>query len=308
MATNTVQLTNSLDLRFDTVFLASWDQFVGDMSRLQEIVRVEDSDRSEARFGEVVAGLNTAPVKSEGSPINYENMQQGKSVVHTFATYAVGFGITLEMRQDDEFGLINDFAVALSGLIGNTVHNDVYDVYNAAFTDTQTYSSTTLCATSHTLSGDVIQTGQNRPNTDVDLTETTLESLISLGLKTLGEDGQFVMWSPSRLIVATDNWATASKIVRSTTTTVSATGESGNAINAIALRHAITVHDSPFLTDADAWFIQSDRPPARLIWRMRPQISEFWVDDPTKNWNKDIITRWVVGIDTWRGVVGTSGA
>uniref|UniRef100_A0A6M3IDR6 Putative structural protein n=1 Tax=viral metagenome TaxID=1070528 RepID=A0A6M3IDR6_9ZZZZ len=309
-ATLTAALANNLDKRFNAVFLADWDKAIaGDLNALNEVCRIDDMPgETDVRFGEYVTGVATAPEVVEGAAINYYAMQQGKSVTHTFNTYGIGFNITRKMRRRDKFDLIKDIAPALAGIVSNTIQTDVYAMFNNAFTTALDYDSATLCATAHTLAGDPVGSGANRPGADVDLTESTAESLITLMIKTVGEDGQYVKDMPTRLVAAADNWATAARVTESMVTTRQGTGESGNAINAVQRKYGISVHTSPYLTDTNAWFFLGKKSPIRLVFEERPSLVGFWEEMSTGNWKKHVWVSWVTGADNWRGVVGTSGA
>jgi len=66
----------------------------------KEIFEIETSERS---FEEEVklSGFSSAPVKNEGSAINYDNAQEVWSARYTHETIALGFSITEEAMEDN---------------------------------------------------------------------------------------------------------------------------------------------------------------------------------------------------------------
>ena len=300
--------SNSLDERYKAVFFTKWDI---ESALAARVVVEEDITTKTIRTSQLVAGVASAPKKTEGADISRFSAQQGYDTLITPDTYAMGFCITEEMFEDDLHAQADKYPMVLAGLHANTLNTAVFNVFNNAFDSSlQALDTNTgaLCATSQALSGSS-SVGQNRLSTDADLSETSLEGCIELLVKTVNEDNVYIGGRPSKLVVSASNWGAARRRTRSPTTTEQLTGKSGNAINAVVDAYGMEAPVvSPYLTDADAWFILGETSPITLVWRVRPQIKRMGQDSDNGNYYMDVRTRWAVEPTDWRNIVGTEGA
>src|SRR5210317_526102 len=144
----------------------------------KEIFDQESSDRS---FEEEVklSGFGQAPVKGEGSAISYDAAQEAYTSRYNHETIALGFSITEEAVEDNLYdSLSSRYTKALARAMSYTKQVKAASVLNNAFAASgyNGGDGVSLCNTSHPLvSGG---TNANRPSTDADLNETSLEAAI----------------------------------------------------------------------------------------------------------------------------------
>lgn len=298
------------DLRFRGIFLEAWGTSLAELS---EIARQEDlpSGINTYRVGEIIAGLTSAPVVAEGSEYDYYAPQPAKSWTVTVGIYKFAFRASEEMRKYGQSNQISQWPQLMVDIFNQTIKVQTYNHYNRAFSGTYPTlydTGTSLCSTTHTLANGA--TASNRLATDADLSETSLEAAIELMIRTPNEDGIFMGMAPRVLMTATNQWGNNIKLTGSTQTLIQGSGESGNAINAVTRAWNIVPKFSPYITDTDAFFLLSDRPPVNIVFTAdgRPHLKPIYVDPVTDDWIWRAKGEWGNVLDGWRGVVGTQGA
>ena len=141
----------------------------------KEIFETESSDRS---FEEEtkLSGFSAAPVKDEGSAIEYDNAQEAWTARYTHETIAMGFSVTEEAIEDNLYDSLSArYTKALARAMAYTKQVKGATILNAAFSTTHG-DGVALCSTSHPLvSGG---TNSNTPSTAADLNETSLEAAV----------------------------------------------------------------------------------------------------------------------------------
>lgn len=294
------------DERYRSIYFTEWSTR---LDLVREIVRERDLTSDHDRYSELVAGITTVPQKAEGSEYDYYAPQEGKEVYFKTYIHKFAFKATEELRDFGRSGQINEYARLQAEICDHSVKVGVYNLLNRAFNNSYPteYDAVELCKTTHTLAG-AAGTGSNRLGTDADLTETSLEAMIELLIKTPNEDGVYVGRTPRTLITSSSQWGQNVRLTRSTTTTLQGSGESGNAINAVTNAYNLQTHVSPLITDADASFVMADVSPLLIAWTRRPNLKPVYVDPKTDDWIWRVKMQYAVIAETWRGIVGTTGA
>src|SRR4051812_12982837 len=83
------------------------------------------------------SGFGLAVVKPEGSPVSYDTAKQGFITRYQHVVYALGFIITREMVEDDQYDVIAQRkAEALAFSMRQTKEVVAANVYNRAFNST----------------------------------------------------------------------------------------------------------------------------------------------------------------------------
>ena len=137
------------------------------------------SDKAyEEELGLSLFGL--AKVKPQGAPIEYDSAQQGFLARYTHVVYGLGFTITREMREDNQYmevGLRNARALAWS--MNETKEQIAAGIMNSAFNvgGNPTYAdSQTMISNAHpNVAGG---TQSNQPSVNADLSEAALEQAV----------------------------------------------------------------------------------------------------------------------------------
>lgn len=220
----------------------------------KEIFETETSDRS---FEEEtkLSGFGSAPVKSEGSAIEYDNAQEAWTARYTHETIAMGFSVTEEAIEDNLYDSLSArYTKALARAMAYTKQVKAANILNTAFS--QTYGDgVALISNSHPLvSGGLnSNTGGN-----VDLNETTLEAaVVNIG-KWTDERGLKIAARPKKLIIPSDLQFVATRLLE----TEGRVGTADNDINAIRSNGVIPggYAINHYLTDAGNWFLTTDIP------------------------------------------------
>jgi len=220
----------------------------------KEIFETETSDRS---FEEEtkLSGFGSAPVKSEGSAIEYDNAQEAWTARYTHETIAMGFSVTEEAIEDNLYDSLSArYTKALARAMAYTKQVKAANILNTAFS--QTYGDdVALISNSHPLvSGGVnSNTGGN-----VDLNETTLEAAVVNIAKWTDERGLLIAARPKKLIIPSDLQFVATRLLE----TEGRVGTADNDINVIKSNGVVPggYAINHYLTDTGNWFLTTDIP------------------------------------------------
>lgn len=246
------------------------------------------------------AGLGAFVEKPEGSSVTYSDPAQGYYKTWTNVTYSLGFIVTREMAEDDQYGKIKQFPKMLKKSQLYTWEYLQANILNNAFTSGTGADGSYLCVTNHAL----IKGGtlKNALSTAADLSMTSLEqALIDIGDWT-DDAGIPTAAKPKRLIVPSELAWTAAQLLQSEKDPES----NYNAINPAKGAFPYVVWH--FLTDADAWFIQTDIEPGLFMQvRRKPDFGRD-NDFDTENGKWKATFRCVPGWDDPRCIFGTPGA
>ena len=220
----------------------------------KEIFETETSDRS---FEEEtkLSGFGSAPVKSEGSAIEYDNAQEAWTARYTHETIAMGFSVTEEAIEDNLYDSLSArYTKALARAMAYTKQVKAANILNTAFS--QTYGDgVALISNSHPLvSGGLnSNTGGN-----VDLNETTLEAAVVNIAKWTDERGLLIAARPKKLIIPSDLQFVATRLLE----TEGRVGTADNDINVIKSNGVVPggYAINHYLTDTGNWFLTTDIP------------------------------------------------
>lgn len=268
------------------------------------ITNVKDSNRA---YEEDFAHAGFGPLAPKGeleSTIMDEPIKLG-GVRFIHKTFALGFEISEEMREDDQYGLMMDLASDLGRSSRYTAELYGHDVYNNGFTSAKYVGrdGQPLFSTAHPVPG-IGGLGANRPTVDVDLSQAALEAAWASFQSQVEDRGMPIDLQPAILMVHPDNELFARRLLESS----GYTGANINDINPLYNMN-IRIVSSPYFTDRDAWFLtapQSDID-IRFYWRRKPD-TRTWDDDDAEGTIHKISQRHSVGFGDWRGTYGSPGA
>lgn len=216
--------------------------------------KVNSEKNREEYLGFVGTGL--AAKKPEGSGTKFDSMEQGFVQNVQNVSFGLGFVITREARDDNQYMQIataRTKALARSARI--TKETVAANMLNRAFNPAYTGADgVQMIASTHLTKAGL--TYSNTLATAADLSEAALEQAATdIGLFT-DERGLRIATTPSRLVVhSSDQWE-ACRILDSKLQNDTA----NNAVNALeyksAIRNGFDVNH--YLTDEDAWFLTTD--------------------------------------------------
>lgn len=240
----------------------------------------------------------------EGAAVSYDSAQQGFVDRYTHVKYTLGFVITKEMVEDDQYDVIGKSrAGALAFSMRQTKEVVGANVLNRAFNGSFVFGDgVALCSTAHpNVAGG---TWSNRAAVDSDLSEAALEqACIDLG-KYLNDRGNRIAVMPNRIIVPVDLTFEAQKILG----TEYEVGTNNNTINAVRSKFPGSYSVNHYLTDTDAWFIITNIPNGMKYFERR--ADDFSQDDDfdTDNAKYKATARYSFGASDKRAIYGTPGA
>jgi hypothetical protein len=303
MAISRAQLLKELLPGLNALFGLEYQKY-GDEAA--EIFETESSDRS---FEEEtkLSGFGAAPVKGEGSAIDYDNAQEAWTARYTHETIAMGFSLTEEAIEDNLYdSLSSRYTKALARAMAYTKQVKGASILNNAFTGSGvTYGDgKVLCATDHPLvSGG---TNSNRPTTGADLNETSLEAAVIQIAGWTDERGLLIAAKPRKLVIPPALQFVATRLLDTELRVATA----DNDINAIKSNGSIpegyTVNH--YLTDTNAWFLMTDVPNGLKHFVRTPMQTSMDADFDTGNSRYKARERYSFGVSDPLGIFGSPGS
>jgi hypothetical protein len=252
-----------------------------------------------------VTGFGYAVVKTEGNSISYDDMEQGFTQRYTHAVVALGFIITREMYEDNQYvqiGLRKTKGLVFS--MKQTKETIAANILNRAFNATYTYGDgKELCATDNpNKSGG---TWRNELTVAADLSEASLEqACIDIGEFT-NDRGMLIKVMPKLLIIPPELEFDAARILKS----IQQPGTANNDINALRTLSKIpNMTVNHYLTDSDAWFIKTDAPDGLKYFQRRGLEVGTENDWSTENAMYKASERYSFGATEKRSIFGSQGA
>ena len=271
----------------------------------KEIFETETSDRS---FEEEtkLSGFGSAPTKSEGSAIEYDNAQEAWTARYTHETVSMGFSITEEAIEDNLYdSLSSRYTKALARGMAYTKQVKGADILNNAFAAASTYGDgQVLCSTAHPLVNGGVNS--NRPAVAADLNETSLEAAIIQISGYTDERGLLIAAKPKKLVIPPSLQFVATRLLE----TEGRVGTADNDINAIMSNGAVPggYAVNHYLTDTDAWFMMTDVPNGLKHFVRSPMATSMDADFDTGNSRYKARERYSFGVSDPLGIYGSPGA
>ena len=249
-------------------------------------------------------GFGLAPVKPEGSSTQYDSHSQGYTARGINVAYSLGYIVTREELKDNLYREVSmRRAGSLAFSMAQTRENVGANIYNRAFNASYTGGDgKELLATDHpTASGNQ----SNELATAADMSEASIEDLTIQIMDATDSKGLKISLMPKRMIVPTALVYDAERILKSQLRSGTADNDT-NALRAMGTIPEVAVNH--YLTDSDAWFIQTNAPDG-LVWYDRESV-EFKKDTDfdTDNAKAKGYMRFVPFWGDWRGLYGSPGA
>ena len=271
----------------------------------KEIYEIETSERS---FEEEtkLSGFQAAPVKSEGSAIQYSNAQEAWTARYNHETIALGFAITEEAVEDNLYDSLSArYTKALARAMAYTKQVKAAAVINNGFSAQAVGGDgVALFSTLHPLTGGGYNS--NTPAVAADLNETSLEAAVIQIAAWTDEQGLLIAAKPKKLIIPPALQFTATRLLE-TELRVSTTD---NDINALKNNGSIPegYKINHFLTDANAWMLTTDVPNGLKMFVRAPLTTGMDGDFDTGNVRYKSRERYSFGYSDPLGVFSSPGS
>lgn len=252
-----------------------------------------------------ITGMSAATVKGESEATTYGNIGQGYTTRYTHVAYSNGFIITREQFKDNQYAkvararttqLSKSFRITKETVAANILNRAANGSYLGA-------DGVTLLNTAHP---EKVGTFSNTLAVAADFSESALEDLLILIDTATDSVGDPVQIKAKRLIIPPALRFTATRTLRSTLQS----GSANNDVNAI--KEMGILQGDPvvwqFLTDADAWFVQTDAPEGLIHYQREAREIERDGDFDTSNLKVKGYERYSFGYTDPRGIYGSVGA
>lgn len=281
---------------------AIWGEYPAKPMTYEKVFRMETSDKAyEKTLG--ITGFGLAVTKTEGGSITYDDAYQGVTQTLNHVAKGLGFQVTREMAEDDQYNKINRLPESLRFSINQTIETDAAGALNNSFSSTYAGADgLELCSLLHTqIDGG---TYKNELTTAADLSMTSLEqAFIDIGDIT-NDRSLLINLRARKLVIPTELEWTVRQLLESDKDPES----NYNAINPAKGIFPEGYITWSYLTDPDAWFILTDCPYGLVYyWRRRPDFTKD-NDFDTENAKFKSTYRSIYGWDDPRGVFGSPGA
>jgi phage major head subunit gpT-like protein len=270
-----------------------------------QIFDIRSSDRKYEKITGF-SGFGSLVNKLEGEVISYDDPYQGYDTTFTHLTYGLAFRVTMEMQQDDLYDVIKRMPASLAETVQRYKDTQAASILNDAFADTASdfmsgMDGKVLCATDHPLAG-----GGTYANTitAADLSVTSLEEALYTMRLTVGDRNELIDLQPKYLVIPPQLERVAYELLKSSGRP-DTTNRADNWLNTQGLQVIVWNR----LSDADTWFLLSEKSRHNLIFYNRMELeTDSDRDFNTKDHVYSVITRFSIGWADWRGVFGVAGA
>jgi len=265
------------------------------------IFNIETSSRA---FEDMLraAGLGTMVLKPEGTPVSYDDPVQGARVRTVFLTFALGFRVTMEMSEDEEYRVIARMPEELADSTADHRERVAHEVLNTAFVTTSFtgLDGAALCGNHTNLKTGTVQSNSLTPA--VGLSVSAMQSLLTAFETFTNESDRFVAMRPATLLVPPALHYAAAEILKSQ----ERPDTTDRATNTVSTSQTGVDYISDlYLTDPDNYFLIAAKGQHDLTWWNRKSPTKAMsVDTDTYDMKWNIHYRAQAAFYDWRGTMG----
>lgn len=303
MAINRAQILKELEPGLNAIFGQEYNRYENQYKDLF------DTETSERAYEEEVLfpGFGAAPVKPEGGAVTYDSTGEAWVARYNHETVALAFALTEEAMEDN---LYESLSKRLSKSLARSMHHTKEvkgaAIYNNAFSTAAANlggDAVSLCNTAHPLKSG--GTAANRPTTDADLSESSLEDAL-ISIAGFVDDREIPVQAVGRMLcIPRQLIFVADRLLSSHLRPGTADNDINSIYNQGFLPGGFKVNQR--FTDTDAWFIRTDCSDGmKHFERVRLQ-NKLEGDFETGNVRYKARERYSFGWSDWRAIYGTAG-
>ena len=271
-------------------------------SKFSKVFNLRDMNKTPIPDAKL-AGFGALQEQADGDEVQFDDPIAPVKKSYTYAVRALAYRIHERLWRNDLYGEVDRFEDDLMDAARDDVESAAWDVFNNAFTTTNTgFDGLALISTAHTrLDGGATQ--RNAPSTDEALSVTAIHNALIQMRKWVNDRGRPRQHNPKRLIIPPDLMITAYEILDSQLHPENANNTKNVIVNRFGLEEPVV---SEYLTSTTAWWLQADKHDMNFFWRFRPETG-MRTDWPTESIERKVRQGYVVGFGEWRGLYGTDG-
>lgn len=262
-----------------------------------------------------VAGLGRFVQKPEGTPAAFSDPVQGDRRRTIVLTFALGFRVTMEMREDEQHGIIAKMPADLALAARDSQERLAWGLINVAFTAADDTANCglpegdgtrrSLFDTGHVPLRNAGATQSNRLNPGVALSTAGMESALTIFRTQQSEEERFINIEPNALLIHPENEFVAYQLLSSEKEVNTAE----NQVNAVSSnRIGVKTIMSPYIDDTDSWSLwNTAKSPA--CWINRKGLTGPTMTTDGQSFDSIYISHYRsnVQIDgNWRAAVGSA--
>jgi hypothetical protein len=248
--------------------------------------------------------------KAEGAPVTFDGARQGFTSRYNHVVYALGFIITREAVDDDQYDVVGKLkSQSLAFSMRQTKEIIAANVYNRAFNTSYVggdAATLIACAAGGSATAPNVAGGTytNGPSAAVDLSEAALEQAIIDIAGFTNDRGLKIAVRPKTLVIHINLMFEANRILKTEGQVYSA-DNTVNALKTMGMVPEIVVNH--YLTDTDAWFLKTDVQNGLKYFERN--ADEFGMDDDwdTENAKYKARSRYSFGWTDRRAIYGSPG-
>jgi phage major head subunit gpT-like protein len=252
-----------------------------------------------------ISSFGLAAVKPEGQGINFDTETQGFITRYTHINYGLGFIVTKEAFEDDQYDVIAERrARGLAYSMRQTKELVAANVYNRAFNTSYTFGDgKAMCVSNHpNVAGG---TQSNILTVAANLSEASLEQATIDISRWLNDRGLRIQVMPMSLHIPPELMFEAERILKSqyrvgtANNDISALVSMGKFPNGIKVNH--------YFSSTTAWFLRTNAPDGLKYFERRADTFTEDNDFDTENAKFKATSRYSFGVTDYRGIYGTPG-
>jgi len=252
-----------------------------------------------------LSSFGLAAVKNEGAPIQYDSERQGFTSRYNHVVYALGFIITREIYEDDQYGKVGaQKAKALARSMRQTKEIVGSNIYNRAFDSNYVGGDGVelISALHPNVAGGVFS---NKIATAADLSEAALEQAV-IDIAGFRDDrGLLIAARPEKLVIPYQQQFEVKRILGSDGRVGTDLNDPNVLKNEGIFSNVITNH---YLADPDAWYILTNVKDGLKYFERRGDAFEMDNDFDTENAKFKATARYSFGWSDPRAIYGSAGA
>ena len=252
-----------------------------------------------------VTSFGLAQVKPEGQGIAYDQENQSFITRYTHINYALGFIVTREAFDDDQYDVIGERrARALAYSMRQTKENVAANVYSRAFNSSYTGGDgVSMINSAHPNAAGGIQS--NTLSVNANISEAALEQAIIDIARFTNDRGLKIQVMPESIIIPPELMFEAERILKSQYRV----GTSNNEVSALVsmgkFRGGVKVNH--YLTSTTAWYVRTNSPDGLKYFSRKDDSFTEDNDFDTENAKFKATARYSFGWTDWRGIYGAAG-